>query len=288
MDSAKLIDTVRRIKRLILDIVFLVFIVVFAILGFVFGIFKTFVSFFGWFISFVLAYLCAKALANAFLTVKMAEKLVGDGSFFETIYSIIPDSVKGISLQTIRESVEGGATEEMLKMFIAENSGGLLTFFSSIIQNAVCKDIYLNSSLTNVGQVLAIELTYHLYVITVGVIFFLVLRIIVMGVTIIFKVKDGKDGKEKEEVKLPLRFAGLALGAVRGLAYGCVVIVLVSYLSGVFTFLQGPVSNSKLSAPINTWISETTGQKLSDDLDKNESFLLVMSALEEKLASEEE
>ncbi|MBR2967804.1 MAG: CvpA family protein [Clostridia bacterium] len=273
---------------MILDIIFIVFIVVFAVLGFVFGLFKTFVSFFGWFISFVLAYLCAKALANAFLTAKTAEWLVGDGSFFDTIYAIIPESIKNISMDTIRDRVNASDSEELIKYFIAENSGGLLSFFSSIIQNAVCKDIYLNSALVDVGQVLALELTYHLYVIMVGVIFFLVLRVIVMGVTIIFKVKDSKDGKEKQDVKLPLRFGGMALGAIRGLAYGCVVLVLMSYLSGVFTFLQGPVGNSKLSAPINTWISQTTGQKLSDDLEENESFLLVMSALEEKIATEEE
>lgn len=275
---------------MVLDIIFVVFIVVFTVLGFICGLFKTFVSFFGWFISFVLSYLCAKALANAFLSASAAEALVsGSDSIFAKIYEILPDGLKGISMDSIRAALAADQSEAAIKESIASQADGLLKFASSIIQEAVCKPMYLGSAVQNVAQVLALELTYHLYVILVGVIFFVVLRIIVMGVSIIVKnrASEAKKGKEKDVLKLPQRLGGLALGAIRGFAYGCVLLMLASYLSGIMSFVQQQVDESQLSVPITSWISETTGAMLSDNLEENENYLLIIDAFERQLAAEE-
>lgn len=263
---------------MILDIIFFVFIVGFAALGFVFGFFKTLVSFFGWFISLLMAYLLAKSIANAFLSANMANWLIGNGSLFDKVYGIVPDGLKEISMEEIRKAVNSGADMDAIKEVIRDQSKGLLFFASSLIQAAVTKEIYLNSAIENVGQVFALELTYHIYVIIVGIIFFIALRVVVMCISILFrsKIKD-------HEPKSWERFAGIALGAVRGFAYACILLMVASYIAGLSGTVKNQVDNSKVSVPVTTWISQSTSKILSDNLEENKHYLLMIDALDDRI-----
>lgn len=266
---------------MILDLLFFALIIGFAVIGFIRGFFKTVLSFFGWFISLLLAYLLAKAIANAFLSPNTANWLVGDGPLYDKVYNIVPDGLKNMSMESIRQAMQSGASDESIKEIIKSESSGLLYFASTLIQNAVCKDIYINSSIETVGQVLALELTYDIYVILVGVIFFVVLRIIVMGFSLIFRAKLSGSNKLWE------RLAGIGAGAIRGFAYACILFMLASYIAGIWPRMQEEVNVSKVSVPLTTWVSEVTGKMLSGNIEDNEKYTSNMiKALEDKIEKE--
>lgn len=267
---------------MILDILFFVFIVAFAILGFVRGLFKTLTSFFSWVVSLLLAYLLAKSIANELLTANMVQRLVGSKSLYASIYNLLPESLKSISLQEIVTKINSGYSQAEIKEYIRSQSSGIIAFASSLIENAVCKDMYLNSSLTDVGQVLALELTYHIYVVMVGIAIFLVLRIIIMGITLIFNSKFNN-----RDVRLWERFAGIAMGAIRGFTYACIVLMLFSYISGLSVKINDMVNESKVSVPVTTWVSDTTGEMLSGKLEDNEQYKLMIDTVAKNNSKEQ-
>ncbi len=264
---------------MVLDLIFFALIVVFAVLGFVFGFFRTLFSFFGWFISLLMAYLLAKAIANALLTPQMAGHLVGSGSLYDKVYNLVPEGLKNMSMDSIREAMQSGSQDAIIEAIKAESSG-LLYYASSLIQNAVCKDMYINSTIQNVGQVLALELTYNIYVILTGVIFFIVFRLIIIVLSVIFRARLLRKKKLWE------RLAGIGMGAIRGFAYACILLMVASYIAGVWPKMQEEVNISKVSVPVTTWVSETTGKLLSGDLEDNDKYKNMIEVLEERSAEE--
>ncbi len=281
MDRRKKINTNREVNFMILDIIFFVLIIAMAALGFIFGFFKSLISFLGWTISLLISYLLAKAIANAFLSIGTAQWLVGDGSIFDMVYGIIPEGLKKISLDAIRQAVESGADLNGIKESIRAQSEGLLFFLTPLIQEAVCKEMYLGSALSNVGQVLALELTYQLFVIMVGVILFIVLRVIVMGLSLIFKFK-----LKDRSLKMWERLAGIGLGVVRGFAYACILLMVVSYIAGMSQPVKDQLDASAVGKPVTAWVSESTGKMLSGDLESNDSYKLMITALGERVQKE--
>ncbi len=266
---------------MILDLLFVAIVVLFALIGFMSGFIRTVLSFFGWFISLLIAYLLAKAIANAFLSPETANWLIGDGSLYDKIYNIVPDGLKNMSMESIRTALNNGATDEMIKETISAEASGLLAFASTLIQTAVCKDIYLNSSIETVGQVLALELTYIIYVIVVGIIIFLTIRILVMGVSLIFRSR-----LSTRDCRFWERILGVGAGAVRGFAYACILLMLASYIAGFWPKMNEEVSVSKVSAPVTTWVSEITGKMLSGDIEENDKYANMIKALEKKIEKE--
>ncbi|MCH5163431.1 MAG: CvpA family protein [Clostridiales bacterium] len=267
---------------MILDIIFFALLAVFAVLGFMCGFFKTLVSFFGWFISILVSYLLAKAVANSFLSVGTAQWLVGDGSIFDKVYNILPEGLREISMDSIREAVNSGMSQEQIAAMIKAESQGLMVFVTSLLQDAATKEMYLNSTIQNVRQVIALELTYHIYVIIVGVIFFIVLRIAVMGVSLIFKNKMGGS-----EIRNLGRVTGLFIGAIRGFAYACIVLMVASYASGMSPKIKNQVDASKVSVPVTTWTSTVTGKMLSGKLEDNKHYRIMINVLEQRIENGE-
>ncbi len=267
---------------MILDLLFIAIIVLFALFGLMSGFIKTVISFFGWFISLLIAYLLAKAIANAFLSPETANWLIGDGSLYDKVYNIVPDGLKNMSMESIRTALQSGATDETIKETIRAEASGLLAFASTLIQNAVCKDIYLNSSIETVGQVLALELTYNIYVILVGIIIFFTIRILVMGVSLIFKSRLGA-----HDCRLWERILGIGAGAVRGFAYACILLMVASYIAGFWPRMKEELDVSKVSVPVTTWVSEITGKMLSGNIEENEKYANMIKALENKIGNEQ-
>lgn len=277
-----------------LDFAFIIIIVISALLGFVLGFFKTLKSFLGWFVCSIFAFLCAQALADAFLSGAMAAKIVSSGSIYDSVYGVLPDEIKSISMETIRQSIAAGESEAQIALKIAGEAGGIAKLFTTVIQSAVSTPLYLNSTLQNVAQVLAVELTYHIYVVIVAIVFFILLRIIIMGVAIMGEAKSRKAKKEKEEKKkgrilknlLTDRFLGLGVGLVRGFAYSCILLIVMSYCAGLGDNIQKQVDQSKISAAITAPLTETLSERLSNDLQENERYMGLVAALEERLSAE--
>jgi len=279
-----------------LDFAFIIIIAISTVLGFVFGFFKTLKSFLGWFVCSVFAFMCAQALADAFLSASMAAKIVSGGSIYDSVYGVLPDEIKSISMETIRQSIAAGESEAQIALKIANEAGGIAKLFTTVIQSAVSTPLYLNSTLQNVPQVLAVELTYHIYVVIVAIVFFIVLRIIIMGVAIMGEAKSRKDSRERAEKKkgrilknlLTDRLLGLAVGLVRGVAYGCILLMIISYCAGLGENIQKQVDESKISAAITAPLTEAFSERISTDIEENERYMGLVAALEERLASEAE
>lgn len=266
---------------MILDLVFFAVIALMTVLGYLFGLFKTIVAFFGWLVCILIAYLLAKAVANAMLTYGMAEKIV-NGKLFEDVYGLIPEGLKKISISEINDMLSSGQTNEQILEYVKSQAGGLVSFAFTIVQGVIFKDIYLNSSLDNVGHVLALELTYQIYVVLVGIAIFIVLRILVMGVSVIF------GGKLRgRTVKLWERLGGLGLGAVRGFFYACLLVMVFGFIAGLSPKLKEQNDSSNVAVPVTNWINEAISRGLSNGNDESERYENLIIALEKKLNEEQ-
>ncbi|MBR2970832.1 MAG: hypothetical protein IKC48_03445 [Clostridia bacterium] len=279
-----------------LDIAFIVILIVSTLCGFLFGFFKTLKSFLGWFVCSAFALMCAQALADAFLSSAMAAKIVSSGGIYDSVYGVLPDEIKSISMETIRQSIAAGENEVQIALKIAGEAGGIAKLFTTVIQSAVSTPLYLNSTLQNVAQVLAVELTYHIYVVIVAIVFFILLRIIIMGVAIMGEAKSRKYKRDRAEKKkgrilknlLTDRLFGLGVGLIRGVAYGCILLIVMSYCAGLGDNIQKQVDESKISAAITAPLTETLSERLSNDLQENERYMGLVAALEERLSAEAE
>lgn len=261
---------------MILDIIFFAFIIVFAIVGFARGFFKTLVSLCGWLLCLSVSYLLAKSIANAILSESTVHWLVGEGAIYDKIYGIMPDELKELSLSALKSC----ESEELRRQLVRENSSGIMVLFSRFLQNAVCKEMYLSSSLQNAAQVLALELTYNLYVILVGVALFIVLRIVIMGVSLIVNNKFGGIAG-----KFAGKIGGCALGAIRGLMYASIVFTVLSLAAGFIPSVSKQLEASKVGAPATNWISSVTGNIISQKNEDNGKYALLLESLENRLST---
>jgi len=84
------------------------------------------------------------------------------------------------------------------------------------------------------------------------------------------------------------RLLGLAVGLVRGVAYGCILLMIISYCAGLGENIQKQVDESKISAAITAPLTEAFSERISTDIEENERYMGLVAALEERLASEAE
>lgn len=255
-------------------------IVIMTALGFIRGLFKTVISFFGWFLCILIAYLLAKAVGNALLTPKMAQTIV-NGKLFEAVFGMIPDGLKEVSMNEIRQMLADGATSEQVFEYVRSLSGTVIGFAFTVMRGAITKDIYLNSQIESAGQVLALELTYQIYIVLVGIAIFIVLRVIVMGVSVLF---GGK--LVGREIKLWERLGGLGLGAVRGFVCACILTMVLGFAAGFSSKLKEQTDVSNVAVPATDWINEKMSAALAKGNDGNERFQNLIDALEEKISNE--
>lgn len=266
---------------MILDLVFFAILIVMTALGFLFGLFKTIVSFCGWFVSILIAYLLAKAVANAFLTVGMAEKIV-NGKLFEAVYNLVPEGLKEIKMSAISEMISKGQSDQQIFEYVKAEAGGLMSIAFTILKGAVTKDVYLNSGIDNAGQVLSLELTYQIYVVLVGVAIFIVLRIVVMGVSVLFGgLLRGRD------LHLWERLGGLGLGFVRGLFCACILTMVFGFVAGFSSKLKTQNDASKVAVPATQWINEKMSRALAKGNEESDRYQNLIDALEKKIEKEQ-
>lgn len=265
---------------MLLDIIFFAILAIMTALGFCFGLFKTIVSFFGWFVSILIAYLLAKAVANALLTPSMAEKIV-NGKLFDAVYGLIPDGLKEIKMSQIAEMLRQGQSDKQIFDYVRGQAGGLIGIAFTLLQGSLTKEIYLNSGIDNAGQTLALKMTYQIYVVLVGIAIFVVLRIVVMGVSIIFnKTLRGRD------IHLWERLGGLALGFVRGLFCAFILTMVFGFVAGFSGKLKDQIEASAVAVPASNWINETMSKALTKSNEESDRYQNLIEALERKIEKE--
>lgn len=265
---------------MILDLIFFAILVVMTALGFVFGLFKTIVSFCGWVVCILIAYLLAKAVANAMLSAGMAEKIV-NGKLFEAVYGIIPNGLKEVKMSDIANMLSQGQSNQQIFEYVRSQAGSLMGFAFTILKGAIAKDMYLTSDIDNAGQVLALELSYQIYVVLVGVAIFLLLRVLVMGVSIYF------GGKFRgREVRLWERLGGLGLGFVRGVFCACILTMVFGFVAGFSGKLKTQNDASKVAVPATNWINDAMSKALSKGNEESDRYQNLIDALEKKIEKE--
>lgn len=82
------------------------------------------------------------------------------------------------------------------------------------------------------------------------------------------------------------RLAGIGLGVVRGFAYACILLMVVSYIAGMSQPVKDQLDASAVGKPVTAWVSESTGKMLSGDLESNDSYKLMITALGERVQKE--
>ncbi len=265
---------------MILDLIFFAILIIMTALGFVFGLFKTIVSFCGWIVCILISYLLAKAVANAMLTANMAEKIV-NGKLFDAVYGVIPDGLKEVKMSEISEMLNQGQSEQQIFEYIRSQAGALIGFVFSVLKGAILKDMYLSSGIENAGQVLALELSYQIYVVLVGVAIFIVLRIIVMGVSIVFGgLLRGR------ELHLWERLGGLGMGLVRGFFCACILTMVFGFIAGFSSKLKEQSEASSVAVPATNWINETMSKALAKGNEESDRYKNLIDALEKKIEEE--
>lgn len=265
---------------MILDIVFFVVIVLLTMLGFTRGLFNTIVSFFGWFVCIFIAYLIAKSVGNALLTSGMAEKIV-NGKLFDSVYGLIPDGLKQVSLSEISNMLNKGSSAQEVFQYVRSQAGSLIGIAFTVLQSAITKDIYLNSHIANAAQVLALELTYQIYIVLVGIAIFVVLRVIIMGLTIFFGGKF-----RNRELKLWERLGGLGVGAVRGIFCACILTMVFGFVAGFSSTLKKQNDASKVAVPATNWINEKMSSALAKGNEGSDRYQNLIEALEKRIENE--
>lgn len=243
------------------DIVIVALIAVFALTGFMRGFFKTAVSLFSWFVCILLAVFLARLVSDALLGI--ADPLIYNGdnfSFYKVIYNFLPESIKSVSMSEVRATVllGGDSAKESVIQLIKSEGGTIVGLGANHIADTLMKPVFLESSLANVGQVIAVELAYGTYVVAVGITLFIVLRIIVVAVSIVVRFSGD------QEVNIVNRITGAALGAVRGFLYTVVLFALLSssMVAGLsfLTPVRNQVEQSKLAGPMGKFAADSIGK----------------------------
>lgn len=87
-------------------------------------------------------------------------------------------------------------------------------------------------------------------------------------------------------LKLLGRILGLALGLIRGFAYACLIFMVAGFASGISETINKQVTESQVSVPVTTWISEATSKMLSGGNENDEKYQILIDSLGERLNDE--
>lgn len=207
-----------------IDVAILVIVALFAIIGLVKGFFKTVISLVGWVLSLVIVFFLARTVANWLLGVELVQGLVfgKEASMYAMIHGALPESLAALP---------AGSSEEVIKAALGDGfASWIITPFITILTSSS-----IAAAGATVSQGIALVLTDSLFLVIVGILLFIAVRLVMMIFTAI-----GKAITRNKVVNGVNRLFGFILGAVRGFAYSCVLLVIAGYLamSGFLPFLQ--------------------------------------------------
>lgn len=236
------------------DIVIIVIVALFALVGLAKGFFKTLISFFGWFISMLVAVLTARVVAEALLDIPAVAGFVtgnsGNWSLFGWLKGILPEGLMslpaGATESQILSAIDGGVVGAILKPFI-----GLLTGETIAVSTAT------------VGEGIALTLSGGLFMVLVGIGMFIACRIVMTLFVMFAKSLINPDGKPG----VLNRFMGFLLGAVRGVLYCVVLLIVVGFLTpfGFMEPVTSEIDKGVIAKPIAEQVYSLSSKFMSND-----------------------
>lgn len=221
-----------------IDIAILVLIAACGLLGFFRGFFKSLIAFCGFIVSVLLVFFIAKPVANAMLDITAVGNWVAgaDGGLFNFVFSKFPEGLEQISTAEIAMvyAAEGEAGVKELFTLSVSGGGVLSEFFMSLcyplVQSALINPTYLASGIETARQIVAIELSFGIFTVIVGVCLFFAIRLLVAILSILFRNIGANPS-------VTMRFLGFIVGAAKGALYTVIIFLAISFLPA-FDFMD--------------------------------------------------
>lgn len=251
----------------IVDVIIILLVLATAVFGFFKGFIKSLVSLLGFVVSLALAILLARVVANALLGIDAIGNLVaGEKSLFSWLQGIMPDGLKDITTEQM-------AAAPNIDDLISQSSGvssWFMKIFYPLVGSGLKSTAYL-AAMENAQQIMAMELAYSIYVLIVGILLFVVIRIVAAVVSLIFK--RFTTGKKS----IGGRILGGILGAGKGFLYSMIILLVISIAANI-SFMQ-PVSqevnDGKIASALTSATLKVTAPLLKgDENDKRHERLL--------------
>lgn len=233
-----------------LDIAFIALIVLFALIGVKRGFIKSVIGMFGWIVSLLIAFFCAKPLAE-WLAGGVCKSIVsGDKSLYSFFAGKLPESIMtlqaGASAEQITAALGSGIFSALIKPFV-----GLFTSSEFMVSSAT------------VGEGIALVLANAVFTLICGVVIFIVARILMS----LFAHFANSAIDSSKTLTAANRFLGFLLGAARGALLACVLLFCASFFTG-FSFMSGynrELKKSTICAPVSECVASLPEKVLNDD-----------------------
>ncbi|MCL2556752.1 MAG: hypothetical protein FWE03_07055 [Firmicutes bacterium] len=243
------------------DIILFILIAVFMFLGLRAGFKKSLVSFVCLAVSLLLSVLLAPVATRALMGIDSIANLIAgpNNSIFTFFYNHLWAGLDQISIEYLNQVYSYGGATAVDAVFM-DGGFNLSSVFMMIVyplvRSAAVSPIMLNSTMDTARHLFALELAYGASVFIVGILLFLILRIIAACLNIAFKF-SGKKGAKKNPVS---RLVGGAIGLLRGAVYAGLILIVLSLLAG-FAFMDTPmqtISNSFIAGHISNGANAIT------------------------------
>ena len=233
-----------------LDIAFLALIVLFAIVGVWKGFIKSAIGMFGWIVALLIAFFCAKPLAEWLAGGVCKGIVTGDKSLYTFFYGKLPEAVvslpAGASAEEIAAALGSGVFAALIKPFVS-------LFTSSE---------FMATSAT-VGEGVALVLANTVFALLCGIVLFILVRILMS----LFGRFASSAIDSSRVLTTVNRFLGLLLGAARGALYACVLLFCAGFFTG-FGFMDGynrELDKSTICKPVSEYVAALPEKILNDD-----------------------
>lgn len=233
-----------------LDIAFLALVVLFAIVGVWKGFIKSAIGMFGWIVALLIAFFCAKPLAEWLAGGVCKGIVTGDKSLYSFFYGKLPEAVvslpAGASAEEISAALGSGVFAALIKPFVS-------LFTSS--------DFMATSA--TVGEGVALVLANTVFTLLCGIVLFIVARLLMS----LFGRFASSAIDSSRALTAVNRFLGLLLGAARGALYACILLFCAGFLTG-FGFMDGynrELDKSTICKPVSEYVATLPEKILNDD-----------------------
>lgn len=233
-----------------LDIAFLALVVLFAIIGVWKGFIKSAIGMFGWIVALLIAFFCAKPLAEWLAGGVCKGIVTGDKSLYSFFYGKLPEAVvslpAGASAEEISAALGSGVFAALIKPFVS-------LFTSS--------DFMATSA--TVGEGVALVLANTVFTLLCGIVLFIVARLLMS----LFGRFASSAIDSSRALTAVNRFLGLLLGAARGALYACILLFCAGFLTG-FSFMDGynrELDKSTICKPVSEYVATLPEKILNDD-----------------------
>ncbi len=233
-----------------LDIAFLALVVLFAIVGVWKGFIKSAIGMFGWIVALLIAFFCAKPLAEWLAGGVCKGIVTGDKSLYSFFYGKLPEAVvslpAGASAEEISAALGSGVFAALIKPFVS-------LFTSS--------DFMATSA--TVGEGVALVLANAVFTLLCGIVLFIVARLLMS----LFGRFASSAIDSSRALTAVNRFLGLLLGAARGALYACILLFCAGFLTG-FGFMDGynrELDKSTICKPVSEYVATLPEKILNDD-----------------------